>query len=170
VASLANSRCGSVRTDLHGLPYLIESLLTGACATIGSSGHPKRRSGSPTVPVDQTVRSRGVIHFERMFLSPEDRYAESGKAQAQKAPFDCTTYAWQLWRRLTVPSLIPFPFLIQQVRWRRSDAQRFPNQLLELPSLPGMPFPISLGISAVTLLIEALSRNPRKTMENMVYT
>jgi hypothetical protein len=109
------------------------------------------------------VRSRLVIHFERTFLSLEDRYAESGEAQAQKAPFDCTAYAWQLWRRLTVPSLIPFPFLIQQARWRRSDAQRFPNQLLELISLPGMPFPISLGIPAVTLLIEAPSGKPRTT-------
>jgi hypothetical protein len=121
------------------------------------------QSGAQAVPVDQTVRSRLVIHFERTFLSLQDRYAESGEAQAQKAPFDCTAYAWQLWRRLTVPSLIPFPFLIQQARWRRSDAQRFPNQLLELISLPVMPFPISLGIPAVTLLIEAYSRKPRTT-------
>ena len=151
-------------------PHPIASLLTGACAAIGSGRLvPRCNLGLPAVPVDQTVRSRVVIHFARTFLSPEDRYAESGKAQAQKAPFDCTAYAWQLWRRLTVPSLIPFPFLIQQARRRRSDAQRFPNQLLELPSLPGMPFPISLGIPAVTLLIEALSRNLRKIMENMVY-
>ena len=124
---------------------------------------PRCNLGLPAVPVDQTVRSRLVIHFERRFLNLEDRYAESGEAQAQKAPFDYTAYAWQLWRRLTVPSLIPFPFLIQQARWRRSDAQRFPNHLLELISLPGMPFPISLGIPAVTLLIEAPSGKPRTT-------
>jgi hypothetical protein len=33
--------------------------------------------------------------------------------------------------------------------------------ILALPSLPGMPFPISLGIPAVTFLTKALSRKLR---------
>jgi hypothetical protein len=127
------------------------------------------QSGPPAVPVDQTVRSRLVIHFERTFLSLEDRYAESGEAQAQKAPFDCTAYAWQLWRRLTVPSLIPSLFQSNKLDGAALMLRDFLTNCLELPSLPGIPFPISLGIAAVTLLIEALSRKPRKTMENMVY-
>jgi hypothetical protein len=164
VASLANRRCGSLRTGLHGNHPTRSRRYSRARARQSARGLISRCNlGLPAVPVDQTVRSRLVIHFERRFLNLEDRYAESGEAQAQKAPFDYTAYAWQLWRRLTVPSLIPFPFLIQQARWRRSDAQRFPNHLLELISLPGMPFPISLGIPAVTLLIEAPSGKPRTT-------